>query len=108
MRIILFIVLMASNPVNSKDWDDAYKKFKTVVNFTDKVSLTWEQADNILEACSTEAHRRNVSLPSTKLEACSFWGEWLGSKWCHIITQRSLNLATLGHEVRHCFQGNWH
>lgn len=27
---------------------------------------------------------------------------------CTIYTKRELNLAILGHEIRHCYEGNWH
>lgn len=27
---------------------------------------------------------------------------------CTIYTNRKLDLATLGHEIRHCYEGKWH
>ena len=38
--------------------------------------------------------------------ACAVFVE--GDKTCTIITGEFTSLATVGHEVRHCFEGLWH
>jgi hypothetical protein len=57
-----------------------------------RIVLTWDIAENIEEKCGLNAI------------GCA---KWRGNK-CTIITPRETTLETLGHEVRHCFEGHWH
>jgi hypothetical protein len=57
-----------------------------------RVVLTWEFSENITEKCGDNAL------------ACA---KWKGNK-CTIITPRQTTMETVGHEVRHCFEGHWH
>ena len=70
--------------------------------------ITWEQATDVQEACDAESQRRGLGGFKIRVEACSFWGKKLGVNVCHIITEKTTDLDTLGHEMRHCFQGSFH
>lgn len=108
MKLLILLLLIISTNSFSKDWDKAYKNFGTGNNTTNNIKLRWVQVDNVIETCKMEATSHGLELETDKFEACSFWGVDINGSWCYIITKRELNLATLGHEVRHCFQGNWH
>jgi uncharacterized protein YceK len=41
-----------------------------------------------------------------ELEACAIWSKV--NNWCVIVTNRIVTFASLGHEVRHCFEGHFH
>jgi len=60
-----------------------------------KVVVTWEIVEE--EQVSKKCGLNNVF-------ACA---KWRGNK-CTIITPRETTMETLGHELRHCFEGHWH
>jgi len=78
--------------------------FSTDKNTFLTTTITWKAVDNVQEACNNEAVKRNFPKYSYKIDACSFWVD----DNCLIITAKTLNHDTIGHEVRHCFSGNWH
>ena len=59
-----------------------------------RIVLTWDvvEEEQVSEKCGFNA------------TACA---KWRGNK-CTIITPRETTMETLGHEVRHCFEGHWH
>jgi len=44
--------------------------------------------------------------PAHKLMGCAHWNEKTGS--CTVVMGYYYNPVYLGHEVRHCFEGNFH
>ena len=77
-------------------------------NITARTYITWEQARDVEGRCNEESRRRGFNGFKVPLEACSFWGKVQDTDVCHIITENKLTHDTLGHEVRHCFQGDFH
>lgn len=75
---------------------------------TNNSIITWEQVDDVQQACDKESKRRGLGGFKIQVEACSFWGKRLTIDVCHIITEKKTDLDTLGHEMRHCFQGAFH
>jgi hypothetical protein len=59
-----------------------------------RVVVTWDvvEEEQVSEKCGFNA------------TACA---KWRGNK-CTIITPRETTMETLGHELRHCFEGHWH
>jgi hypothetical protein len=89
--------------------ESPYDKFTAKKNFTNETTITWSQADDIEKACDIESKRVGNNGFSYKLEACSFWTKTQeGQHKCHIITSNKMDYWTLGHEMRHCFQGEYH
>jgi len=85
------------------------KTFSAKKNFTNQTTITWEHFNNVQKACNSVSHKKGYSGFNDKLEACSFWEpNEDGSNSCLIFTKENVSLNTIGHEVRHCFQGNWH
>lgn len=85
-----------------------FTKFDATKNMTNTTTVVWEQVNNVQEACDTESKKRGLGGFKIQVEACSFWGKRLGLDVCHIITEKKTDLDTLGHEMRHCFQGAYH
>jgi len=73
-------------------------------NDKETVSITWRAVDNVQKACEVESRKRGNKGFGYAVNACSFWE----GNTCTIITQRRVNMHTLGHETLHCFKGNWH
>lgn len=86
------------------DGDNPFELFDSGRNFTVTSKITWIPVDNIQVTCEREARLRGYSPFGYELKACSFYENDI----CVVFTEKNLNMHTLGHEVRHCFQANWH
>ena len=84
--------------------DDPYESFWVDKINRDEMTIKWVRVDNPTERCLSEANSRwFVKLPKN-VQACSFWK----GNQCVIITNKYTTMHQLGHETRHCFQGNFH
>lgn len=61
------------------------------------VKITLTRREDAPEVCS-----KRLKIPN--LVACAFWIVYE----CEIIMTPDADNDTLGHEVRHCFDGSWH
>jgi hypothetical protein len=84
--------------------NDPYAEFDARKNKHETITLTWIFVDNVTQTCDRESRKRRLGGFGYSVEACSFWE---GTS-CTIITKKRPNGHELGHEVRHCFQGNYH
>lgn len=105
MKKTLFVLLFTFSSVSLSG---PFTKFDATHNMTNTTLVTWEQVNNVQTACDAESKRRGLGGFKIQVEACSFWGKRLTLDVCHIITERKTDLDTLGHEMRHCFQGAYH
>lgn len=101
-----FLVLALTCPVmNAKARE---KSFSATELMADKVTIEWRRVKSVNRACQELSQTKGHGKFGYEVEACAFWKEtWLGYS-CVIVTSRHTTLETLGHEVRHCFQGNYH
>jgi hypothetical protein len=113
-KIVLFLLqlLMSLNAYAIFD-DDAYTMFNTNKNQLNEVTITWVTVKDIQKSCEAESRRRGNDGFSYAVDACSFWDDkrdWSGKlkRTCQIYTTKKTNNDTLGHEVRHCYQGAYH
>jgi len=105
MKHTLTALLIASQiTLAHADWDDPSAPFDATVNKTSTITLTWRVVDNVQKTCEQEYARRGHNVFGYAVDACSFWE---GNN-CTIITKKKPTMHSVGHEVRHCFQGNWH
>lgn len=84
--------------------DDPNEMFSTNNNYTDNSAIRWVAVDNVQQVCDLESKKRGYGGISWSVKACSFYN----ANKCDIYTAKRLNMHTLGHEIRHCFQGNFH
>lgn len=99
--IVAFFV-MTSNAFAFND--DPNEMFSMSKNYTDNSTIRWIGVDNVQKTCDMESKKRGYGGISWPVKACSFFN----NNKCDIYTSKQLNMHTLGHEVRHCFQGNYH
>ena len=89
--------------------DDPTALFSTDKNFTKTSKITWLPQTNLQEACERESKKRGMGKFGYSLQACSFWDyEKDGTPVCTIYTKKNASMHSIGHELRHCFQGPWH
>lgn len=89
--------------------ESPYDLFSTKKNFTDSSTIKWEQTSNVQKACDKQ--RTDAGFPpyGYSVDACSLWKtNILGQDVCYIITAKNVSMWTMGHELRHCFQGEYH
>ena len=70
------------------------------------VERRWEVRENVAAVCSGAAKLSNTQAWMTPPVACAMWN--VATKECVIITGKQVSHVELGHELRHCFEGNFH
>ena len=113
LRILLIIIsILTFSPIGKTFAfnEDPKQQFDMTNNRTNKTSITFRQANNVTAECDKESRSRGQGGFGIQVDACSFWNFnlLLGTDECLIITAKRANFHTLGHELRHCIQENWH
>lgn len=109
MKKALILLALVAN--SAMALEDVYEPFNTNTNMTNSTTITWVsvERDKLQARCNAESRKRGMGGFTTYVEACSFWdSDRNGRSICTIVTYKTTNMHTLGHEVRHCFQGAWH
>ena len=85
-------------------WNDPYAMFDTNLNERPLSIVEWRVTEDVQKACDEESKRRKLGGFKHEVYACSFWS----NDFCLIITSRFTTTHVIGHELRHCFQANFH
>jgi hypothetical protein len=88
--------------------DNPYTMFSAKENHMTNTNVEWRSVKDIQKECEKESKKRGLGGFGYAVTACSFWNTDVFGSRCLIITSFNVNMHTLGHEVRHCFQGNYH
>lgn len=105
----LFAISLVLSTLNSYASESPYDKFTGNANFTDKTKVNWKQVKDIQKECNIESKKRGYAGYNYPIEGCSFWDvDEFRNNTCVILTPLSTTYWTLGHELRHCFQGSFH
>ena len=109
----LLLATLVSSKANAILEDDAYSFYSTSKNQVSEVTIQWITVKDIQKSCEAESRKRGNNGFSYALDACSFWDDkkdWSGKtkRTCQIYTAKKTNNDTVGHEVRHCYQGEYH
>ena len=90
---------------------DAYEMYslKNLVTTKSTVNvLTLPTLEAVRQRCDLESTKRGKGKFGYKIDACTFWERTPLGNSCTIVIPEKTNNDTLGHEVRHCFQGDFH
>jgi hypothetical protein len=101
MKKMLFALLISSTAMAA---DDPHEKFDATKTITNQTTVTWVRVDNVKAACDAENKKWGYPPYQQDLLACSMQT----NNTCKIITGKTTTMWSLGHELRHCFQGSWH
>jgi hypothetical protein len=99
---LIISMIVATNAMAFND--DPNKPFDTSNNYTTQSTITWRPVDDVQKACEAESRKRGFKGFGYGVQACSFYD----GNQCTIITGKQTTMHSVGHEVRHCFQGPWH
>ena len=87
------------------NYDNPELYFMASDNDKSEAKIIWKYTKNVQEACNKEGAIRGTNDKfDARTVACAYWD----NNSCVIITHLKTTTHTLGHEIRHCFQGEWH
>jgi len=111
IKIIPFVIFLTTSMSTSAEKafkDNPYSMFSAEKNHVQKTTIEWRPVENLQNECEKESKKRGFKGFGYPVTACSFWDNGIRGNRCIVFTAKNLNMHTLGHEVRHCFQGNYH
>ena len=106
----LVIILTAFVPgfVYGEVVETPFDMFSLEDNVVSNSNITIRVVKNIEETCRKNRRKSLHQITSKNVEACSTWSFSGGQSICIIFASKDIDYWILGHEVRHCFQGNFH
>jgi hypothetical protein len=97
MKLALISALLFSSTMASAQ---SYNiQFEASPNLPEK-SIRWVVIDDISRFCQSKV----PLVGNQRMLACSEYNNYT----CTIYTGRTTDMAIVGHEIRHCFEGQWH
>lgn len=99
----MLVLLFATN-VAFAGTENADAEFEVGVTQFPKISVTWKTSTDVQKACNRENRKQGLREFKYPIEACSFWND----ASCLVITKPRTTMHIVGHEIRHCFQQQWH
>ncbi len=87
-------------------WRDGDAKFSTKPNRSETLVVSWMVVPDAAVQATCEAVSKDSGLGGFgyAVSACSFWRK----DRCLIVTGKQTTMHQIGHELRHCYQGNFH
>lgn len=103
-KCLLVLAVLMDGQAFAQNWKDADAAFKVKPGVKKQREVKWLVVNNLQATCEAESHKRGLGGFNYALEACSFWDD----RQCTIVTSTNTTMHQLGHELRHCFMGNFH
>ena len=88
--------------------ENPHERFSITQLSSDKITVTFIATKDVRAVCDTESKKRGLGGFKTLVEACSFWDKSSFNNKCTVVLPTVTNYHTIGHEIRHCMQGNYH
>ena len=107
-KALVIALAVFATVANASGWDNAEAPFDGTHKMADKMAVEWVTVDNIQTTCEAESRKRGNNGFGFPLQACTFWTKHPQGYVCTIYTKKNPTIHTMGHEMRHCFQGNYH
>ena len=104
---VLMLVAVQANAALEASPTDFYDVSKLETDTT-TVSIHTVPRDNVNAVCNKVSSELGKGRFKTAVEGCAFWEVHNGQSYCHIIVGSRTNNDILGHEFRHCVQGQFH
>ena len=102
MKVLAALLLLLSTAISQADTlrvgqDDLI--FNVSPNHTPKI-IEWIVVEDLDQAC----YGKPKNPGQGELRGCAKFNKTK----CFVYTKKETTLANLGHEMRHCFEGQWH
>jgi hypothetical protein len=108
MKKALFGLLFIATAVQAGMEKDAYEKYDMTNLKTDQSLIKIVTVDDVKAACNRLRVSEGLKPFTFSVEACSVWPKDGSFKSCTVYIGKKTNNDILGHEIRHCFVGNFH
>jgi hypothetical protein len=105
MKKVLLVLALISTSAFAY-YEDPHQEFDMTHNVSNNMNIVFRQAADVNRACDAESVRRGFGHYTYTVDACSFWNT--PHTECLVITEPTANFHTIGHEIRHCLQGQFH
>lgn len=102
----LYAVCSPNHAANTLE--NPHEAFRFTKVHSNNITVTLITTMNVQATCNVESKKRGFGGFAEAVEACSFWESSSVNNKCTVVLPEVTNFHTIGHEVRHCFQGNWH
>ena len=93
---LIVTLLVASGLAHAQSYNI---QFEAQPNLPEKI-IRWVVVENVSAVCQNKI----PALSGQRILACSEYN----NRTCTIYTGRTTDMAIVGHEIRHCFEGAWH
>jgi hypothetical protein len=106
-KLVLALFLAQSVMAHAADyfnWDHPTKTFDARKKERSSIRVDWRTVDDVRAVCSKMNEASGYGPIKFSINACSV----RQGNVCTIVTNQDTSMHTLGHELRHCFQGAWH
>lgn len=111
MKYVLAVLMAVSALAHA---EDAYQPInpERIPDRVQTVLVTLKSVNNIRQACEAENKRRFGKGFGYDMEACSFRDAIMvngePTMTCLILVPKTTTMHIYGHELRHCYEGQWH
>jgi hypothetical protein len=106
--LLVALALFVSNAFAGNTLEDPHERFMVSRVNSNNIAVTFISTQNIQATCDAESRKRGYGGFPYSVEACSFWDASKTNNKCTIVVGQTTNYHTIGHEMRHCLQGNFH
>lgn len=98
IEALLFGIMMGfAIPSLAQDYNQSF----TARTEYEEMRISWHVVDDVPQACATAFYNKPYR---GDVVACAVRSGIV----CDVYTAKKLDLAILGHEIRHCYEGAWH
>lgn len=111
LNIVATLCIVASFSVSANEAygsyeDDPTKPFDASNTFYETMKVSWIRVDKnkVHEECNKVRKNYGLNQLTSLADGCTIWH----NDECIIVTETMTTMHIVGHEVRHCFQRNWH
>ena len=108
--ILILAIFVSSSFAQERFYtsENPHEEFNVRKVNANEIQLTFISADNVQSTCDQESRNRGLGGFKYAVEACSFFDTKRSNNKCTIVVGKTTNYHTIGHEMRHCLQGNFH
>ena len=105
-KLLSAVIMLAVGTAHAQwTFDNSPERvFDMKKNITNKTTVILSYAKDIQKACETKSRELGYGGYGYPVRACS----WFYDDRCIVIVPEQVEMRTIGHEMMHCLQGNWH
>lgn len=88
--------------------ENPHEHFSIAQMNANKIEMAFIATKDVRSVCDAESKKRGFGGFNRPVEACSFFDTSSFNNKCTVVLPTITNYHMIGHEIRHCMQGNFH